>query len=663
MSQHRLALLLATASFIFSHPVHLQFDVSGGLWFRVADLAAAAQSNGNGGGNGNGGSNNGGGNGNGAGNNGAGNGNGGGNNGAGNGNGGGLGAGGSDPGGKGNAGGNAPGRSDSMAGGPSSGGAEGNRSSGGNQGGHPGAHGSGGFTGEGKGHAPGHGATGHAGGAGPQIDAGRTKHSAGRAPGEKPGSIVPQDPILRALSELFGAVVNTPRPNSTKAPASGRTVTPQGNTVKADSIRGTARQTARSTGSQGQRAQTSRSKSLSSQPQRTQPWPSGLAKADEPQLRPRQGQRSLVASGLTDQSMAKLIARGFRLDLQTRGTFIQRVARLRLPEGMSLDRARRVIRVVDATASTDLDHFYYTDEGGPGCSGPECAATSLVGWNLAASDQCGAIPTIGVIDTGIDLEHEALKGQSISILQGPRGAGNPSHRDHGTAIAALLVGRSASSTPGLLPRARVVAVDAFYRDAGTADRTDVASLVAAMEALTERGVRIINMSLSGPPNDILRSAIEAAQAKGVVFVAAVGNGGAKAEPSYPAAYPGVIAVTAVDRQLNAYRRATRGEYVDVAAPGVDLLVASSAQDRTTKSGTSYAVPFVSAAAAMLRASDQTMDASSLKAQLELYARDLGAPGRDSTYGYGLIQMSRLCQPSPNAQTIVHSMPDGTATGE
>ena len=147
-------------------------------------------------------------------------------------------------------------------------------------------------------------------------------------------------------------------------------------------------------------------------------------------------------------------------------------------------------------------------------------------------------------------------------------------QDHGTAIAALLVGRRGSQTPGLLPDAKIVAVDAFYRDGGTADRTDVMSLVAGVEALVERGVQVMNLSLSGPPNEVLQKAIEAAQAKGIVVVAAAGNNGPGAEPSYPAAYPGVIAVTAVDQNLNVYRRATQGAYVDLAAPGVNIWTAS-----------------------------------------------------------------------------------------
>jgi subtilisin family serine protease len=216
--------------------------------------------------------------------------------------------------------------------------------------------------------------------------------------------------------------------------------------------------------------------------------------------------------------------------------------------------------------------------------------------------QCGPTPLIGLIDTGVNVEHEALKEQAIEVVARPASHADASLQEHGTAIAALLVGRRDSHTPGLLPHAKLVTVDAFYRDGGTADRTDVMSLVAAIEALAERGVRVMNLSLSGPANEVLQKAIEAAQAKGIVIVAAAGNNGAGAEPAYPAAYPGVIAVTAVDQELKVYRRATQGPYVDLAAPGVNVWTASAQGSGSLKTGTSYAVPFVSAAAGLLLAS-------------------------------------------------------------
>ncbi|MBA1154546.1 S8 family serine peptidase [Microvirga mediterraneensis] len=315
--------------------------------------------------------------------------------------------------------------------------------------------------------------------------------------------------------------------------------------------------------------------------------------------------------------------------------------------------------MVDQSATVDLDHYYYTDEGPTDCTGPSCEAISLVGWSVSTSEQCSPTPTIGMIDTGINRDHEALKGQSIEILSDLDLRGSPSQRDHGTAIAGLLVGKHGSNTPGLLPDAHLLTVDAFYRDGGTADRTDVVTLVRALEALAKRNVRIVNMSLSGPSNEVLKRAIASAQAKGMIILAAAGNNGAGAEPSYPAAYPGVIAVTAIDKKLAIYSRATQGEYIDIAAPGVDIWVASS-DGSTVKSGTSYAVPFVTAAAAILSASSDPLSATDLRATLESRTLDLGAPGRDKTYGYGLLQAANLCAPSREETPVAHStMGSGT----
>jgi subtilisin family serine protease len=320
---------------------------------------------------------------------------------------------------------------------------------------------------------------------------------------------------------------------------------------------------------------------------------------------------------------------------------------------MSLSGARRAVRTVDAAAATDLDHYYYTDQGPDACESQTCEMASLVDWSPNVANQCTAIPRIGLIDTAVDVNHKALQGQLIDVVEIAKEGRSRSRPDHGTAIAALLAGRDDSGTPGLLPKARIVAVDAFSSDGGS-DRTDVVSLVRALEALAERQVRVINMSLSGPPNNVLKQAIQEAQAKGVLIVAAAGNDGPGAEPAYPAAYEGVIAVTAVDYQRKVYARATRGPYVDLAAPGVGIRAASLNGDAVVRSGTSYAVPYISAAAALARADDPALDAKSVQARLEGSTQDLGEPGRDTTYGYGLIQMSRLCQPPNDEQPVAQS---------
>ena len=106
-----------------------------------------------------------------------------------------------------------------------------------------------------------------------------------------------------------------------------------------------------------------------------------------------------------------------------------------------------------------------------------------------------------------------------------------------------------------------------------------------------------------------------------------------ASPMYPAAYESVVAVTAVDGQGKVFRLANRGEYLDLAAPGVNLRHARAGGGYAASSGTSFAVPFAATAAARLK---QISAEEDVIAYLFDGATDLGPPGRDEIYGHGLI---------------------------
>ncbi|OYZ92093.1 MAG: hypothetical protein B7X99_16015 [Rhizobiales bacterium 17-65-6] len=201
--------------------------------------------------------------------------------------------------------------------------------------------------------------------------------------------------------------------------------------------------------------------------------------------------------------------------------------------------------------------------------------------------------------------------------------------------------RPAGRTPGLVPTARVIAVDAFHL-AGEDERADVFTLVAALDFLAAKGVRVVNMSLAGPPNSVLEEAITRMAERDILVVAATGNGGPLAPPVYPAAYPSVLAVTAVDANGTVYRRAGQGPHVDLAAPGVDIWTAASIKGARPKTGTSFAAPFVSAAAAAILAAEPDLTAAEVIARLTASAKDLGDPGPDAVYGYGLVQASPIC---------------------
>ncbi|MBR9912467.1 MAG: S8 family serine peptidase [Gammaproteobacteria bacterium] len=246
---------------------------------------------------------------------------------------------------------------------------------------------------------------------------------------------------------------------------------------------------------------------------------------------------------------------------------------------------------------------------------------------------CAEPLELGMIDTAVNLQHPALAGAQVeqrAFL--PESMGQP--QAHGTAVAGLLAGSSAELQP-LLPAVQLKAASVFYsRDAYEQGAT-LMHLVQALGWLAQQRLRVINMSLAGPPNVILQRTVEALAERNITLVAAVGNQGPAAPPLYPAAYPAVVGVTAVDGEQRIYRWANRGDQVDFAAPGVSIVTARSDGGIGRESGTSMATPVVAAhlACALSAAGGEL---SRAMAVLRGRATDLGEPGRDSVFGYGLL---------------------------
>lgn len=352
----------------------------------------------------------------------------------------------------------------------------------------------------------------------------------------------------------------------------------------------------------------------------------------------------LVARNLGTESLALLTRQGFVvLDQASLGEG-RTVHRLRIPRRLTLAQARVQVRAAAPQTAVDLNH-YYRPTAGDACGAGACLARHLIGWSAVDQDtqSCSSGIRIGMIDTAINDDHDALAGGRIEVKRLTDAKLPVSSRQHGTAVAALLVGDPAGQSPGLLPGAELIAVDTFQRRAGQGDISDVYSLVKALDYLESRDVTIVNMSLTGPANDVLERAVKRLSKKGVVLVAAAGNDGPKAKPVYPAAYPEVVAVTAVDRQKRPYRRAVRGPHIDFAAPGVDVWIAASVKGSRTRTGTSFAAPFVTAAIALARKSEPGAQMDEVLSRVTLTAEDLGAPGRDDVFGWGLLSLKGLCK--------------------
>lgn len=246
----------------------------------------------------------------------------------------------------------------------------------------------------------------------------------------------------------------------------------------------------------------------------------------------------------------------------------------------------------------------------------------------------GAGRSIGLIDTKVDTNHATLANAKLRQQNFvPYAHEQPDV--HGTSVASILAGEG-DDYHGLLPKADVYAASVFFNSPTGSESATTRSLVSALYWMTENNVAVVNMSLTGPPNAILKSAIDRAYERGTVVVAAVGNGGPSSPPLYPAAYENVVAVTAVNKKNRVYRLANRGDHVDFAAPGVNVRHASEQDGFAASSGTSIAAPFVTAVLAASCNADGKLSTKQLSALAD-NAKDLGRKGFDPVYGNGLIR--------------------------
>jgi subtilisin family serine protease len=290
------------------------------------------------------------------------------------------------------------------------------------------------------------------------------------------------------------------------------------------------------------------------------------------------------------------------------------------------------LQALDRDGTYDFNHVYLDS----GASGTEAAPAS-------APAGAAASATLGLIDSGVDRRHEVFAGVELR----PHGCeGQDIPAEHGTEVASLMVGRSAA-LHGAASGATLYAADVFCgRPTGGA----VDAVADALAWLLEQHVPVINVSLVGPPNRLLERIVHEVIERGCLIVAAVGNDGPAAPPLYPAAWPGVIGVTAVDARARVLVEAGRGKQVKFAAPGADMAAARPGGGYVRVRGTSFAAPIVAGLLALsLRAPDKQAAAQAVAA-LAGSARHMGTSAEDPVYGYGVVGSELRSQP---ALTAVH----------
>ncbi len=311
--------------------------------------------------------------------------------------------------------------------------------------------------------------------------------------------------------------------------------------------------------------------------------------------------------------------------------------RLRAPAGTSpAELAARIaqLRAEDPEGSYDYHHVYV--DAGTATSTTLASASANATGSIGTEGAVTGERRVGMIDSGVDAAHPSLRHVALT-RQGCAGQARPAA--HGTAVASLLVGDSEIGFRGALPRGRLFAMD-VYCEGGSQAGGGVQAIAEGLAWLARMRVGVVNISLVGPPNALLRRVVEAAQDKGLLIVAPVGNDGPSAPPLYPAAWPGVIAVTGVDARRRVLVEAGRGPHVAFAAPGADMVAAEAGgRGYAAVRGTSFAAPLVAGLlAARLPSSDRAASSSAFNA-LAREAIDLGAPGRDDVYGVGLVGAS------------------------
>ncbi|WP_079085903.1 type VII secretion-associated serine protease mycosin [Streptomyces silvensis] len=267
---------------------------------------------------------------------------------------------------------------------------------------------------------------------------------------------------------------------------------------------------------------------------------------------------------------------------------------------------------------------------------------------------------VAVIDTGVDIKNPQLR-RAVDASSGgnflspdlkdengdkvDRGSpnGTTDTVGHGTRVAGIIAARPAKGTGfvGLAPGATIIPVK--QNDAEGHGTTE--TLAKAIDHAVAEGADVINISQDTAnavkPAPQLEEAVGKALAKQRVIVASAGNDGlgGNVKPTYPASYEGVLAVAASDRNNERAPFSQSGDFVDVAAPGVDMISTVPGGGHCSDNGTSFAAPYAAGLAALIKAKHPSWTARQITAQIQQTA-ERSIPGHDRLVGWGVVDPVR-----------------------
>ncbi|MFJ5120550.1 type VII secretion-associated serine protease mycosin [Kitasatospora sp. NPDC088548] len=263
---------------------------------------------------------------------------------------------------------------------------------------------------------------------------------------------------------------------------------------------------------------------------------------------------------------------------------------------------------------------------------------------------------VGLVDSGVHQDHQDLAGQVLpgADFSGAKTDGRVDGDGHGTAMASLIAGHghgSEAGVMGLAPKAKILPVK--MRSNGESPDLQQNDLALAIRFAVDHGAKVINLSVGGTSrfDSQARAAVDYAVSKDVVLVGAAGNsGGQLTHVDYPAAFPGVVAVAAVDSQGRVWERSTPGPETTLAAPGAEVYqaTAKSTSSYGIGNGTSDATAYVSATAALIRSKYPGLSAGQV---INRMIKSATPPGDGSAvpndrYGYGVVSPAKALEANP-----------------
>ena len=251
----------------------------------------------------------------------------------------------------------------------------------------------------------------------------------------------------------------------------------------------------------------------------------------------------------------------------------------------------------------------------------------------------GAGLTVAVVDSGVQANHPDMAGRvrpGAAIVNGvvQTGAGGTDVNGHGTHVAGIMAaGENGVGTVGVAPQVTILPVRVLDAQ-GVGPNSDIGK---GITWAVDHGAKVVNVSIGSDTKAAsVTAAVSYAVDRGVVVVAAAGNGGPEGNPRYPAALPETIAVGALGQNGDVASYSTNGSYVDVTAPGSNIYSTKIPSTWGLNTGTSMASPHVAALIALIIDARGSVSPANMLRRLTSTATDAGPPGFDPAYGWGCI---------------------------